>query len=263
MLEDTGRFLFGLVETAGRGVVLFLAALREMKHLHRNLDKFIQQAFLCGIAAIPVVAITGMFSGMVIAAQTGETLRRFGLAELTLGPIVGGSLLRELGPVLAAICVAGFVGGGMASVIATMRVNEEIDALEVMSINPIRYLIMPRLAAMMLVLPVLSLFASLLGIFGGAVVARYQIGVPYAIYFDNLKWLMAVRDVLFGVIKAFVFAIIITVVSCEQGYNASGGAEGVGLATMRAVVYSFLLILVANYLLFSLVFLTLFTWWLK
>jgi phospholipid/cholesterol/gamma-HCH transport system permease protein len=259
VLEDTGEFLYGLAETAGRGVILFGKAVVQLRHFPGNADKFVHQILLCGVAAIPVVAITGMFSGMVIAAQTGDTLRQFGLADLTLGPIVGGSLLRELGPVLAAICVAGFVGGSMASVIATMRVNEEIDALETMSINPVRYLVMPRLAAMAAVLPLLSMFASFLGIMGGAVVARFQVGVPFKVFFDQLKWAMAVRDVLFGAIKALVFGIIITSVSCEQGFYASGGAEGVGRATMRAVVYSFLLILVANYLLFSLIYMTVFT----
>jgi len=261
VLEDTGRFIFGLVETAGRGTILFGKALRQVSitKVYRNFDKIVQQIFICGVAAIPVVTLTSAFTGMIIAAQTGKEIKKFGLAALLMGPIVGGSVLREMGPMLTAICVAGFVGGGMASEIATMRVNEEIDALEVMSINPVRYLVMPRLIAMMIVMPLLTIYADVVGILGGAVVSYYQIGVSYQDFFDMAKWLLTLRDPAFGLIKAWVFGVIVTVVACEQGYYASGGAAGVGRATMRSVVYSFLLILVANFLLFSLLFLPVFT----
>jgi phospholipid/cholesterol/gamma-HCH transport system permease protein len=259
IIENTGNFAFGLVETAGRGTLLFVETLRQFKRLPRNFNKFIDQMFICGVSAIPVVTITALFSGMVIAAQTGNELKKFGLADLTLGPIVGGSMTREMGPVLTAICVAGFVGGGMASLIATMRVNEEIDALEVMSINPVTFLIMPRLAAMMLAMPLLTVYADFVGILGGALVSRYQVGVTFFIYFDNMRWALAIRDVVFGLIKAWAFGVIITMIACDQGYHAFGGAEGVGRATMRSVVYAFLGILIANYILFSLVYLPIFT----
>lgn len=261
VFEDTGRFLFGLVETAGRGTILFGQALRQAtpRKVWRNLDEIVRQMFICGVGAIPVVTLTSAFVGMILAAQTGNEIRKFGLADLAMGPIVGGSILREMGPMLTAICVAGFVGGGMSSVIATMRVNDEIDALEVMSINPVRYLVMPRLIAMMIVMPLLTIYADVVGIIGGAVVSYHQIGVSYQNFFDMGEWLLALRDVAFGLMKAWFFGIIITVVACEQGYYASGGAEGVGRATMRSVVYAFLLILVANFLLFSLLFLPIFT----
>lgn len=257
-LDDTGRFLYGLAESAGRGTILFFQAIVQMRYFLRNLDKFLNQVFVCGVTAIPVVTITAMFTGMVIAAQTGTELRKYGLADLTIGPIVGASMCREMGPVLTAICVAGFVGGSMASVIATMRVNEEVDALEVMSINPVRFLVMPRLTAMMIALPLLTVFADFVGILGGAVVAQFQVGVTYFVFFDYLRWALALRDIAFGLVKAWTFAVIITMIACEQGLSASGGAEGVGRATMRSVVYSFLMILVANYLLFSLVYRTIF-----
>ena len=260
-LEDTGKFIFGLVETAGRGTILLGTTLKQVspRKVCRNFDKIVRQMLICGVAAIPVVTLTSAFTGMILAAQTGNEIRKFGLANLAMGPIVGGSILREMGPMLTAICVAGFVGGGMSSVIATMRVNEEIDALDVMSINPVRYLIMPRLIAMMIVMPLLTIYADFVGIMGGAIVSYYQIGVSYQDFFDMGEWLLALRDVAFGLIKAWVFGIIITVVSCEQGFYASGGAEGVGRATMRSVVYAFLLILVANFLLFSLLFLPVFS----
>jgi phospholipid/cholesterol/gamma-HCH transport system permease protein len=259
ILESTGSFVYGLVETAGRSTILLGRALREFARIPRNFSKVVDQMFICGVAAIPVVTITAMFAGMVIALQTGSELKKFGLADLTLGPIVGASMTREMGPVMTAICVAGFVGGGMAALIATMRVNEEIDALEVMSINPITFLVMPRLAAMMIVMPLLTVYADFIGILGGAVVAQYQVGVTYFIFFDYLKWGLAIRDIAFGVIKAWVFGVVITTLSCEQGYSASGGAAGVGRATMRSVVYSFLGILITNYLMLSLLYQTVFT----
>ena len=259
ILESTGSFVYGIVETAGRGTLLFGRTVREFAHIPRNHKKIIDQMFVCGVSAIPVVTITALFAGMVISLQTGTELKKFGLAELTLGPIVGASMTREMGPVMTAICLAGFVGGGMSSLIATMRVNEEIDALSVMSINPVTFLVMPRLAAMIVVVPLLTVYADFVGIMGGAVVAQYQVGVTYYIFFDYLKWGLALRDIAFGLVKALAFGIIITMISCEQGYSASGGAEGVGRATMRSVVYSFLGILIANYLLLSLVYRTIFT----
>ena len=248
-------FLRGLSLSAGRGCVMFGQAVTRIPSLRhwRNLDKVIQQTYICGVASVPVVTITAAFTGMVISGQTGLELRRIGL-EGTVGAIVGGTIVRELGPVLTAVVTAGFVGGGMASVIGTMRVSEEIDALEVMSINPIRYLVTPRLVAMMFAMPVLTIYADIVGIFGGMVVARYQLGVSYGQFWDYCTWALAVKDIGFGLIKAFIFGVIITMVACEEGFAAEGGAEGVGRATMKSVVYSFLMILVANYLAFSLIY---------
>jgi len=196
-----------------------------------------------------------MFTGMVIGGQTGFELKKLASGlETTVGSIVGAAMCREMGPVLTAVVLAGFVGGGMASVIGTMKVNEEIDALEVMSINPVRYLVMPRLVAMMLAVPTLTVFADVVGIGGGAMVAKYQLGVSFYTFFDGAFTTLSVEDVLFGMLKGWVFGIIITMIACQQGITTTGGAEGVGRSTMRAVVYSFLMILIANYLLFSLIY---------
>ena len=209
--------------------------------------------------AMPVVTLTGLFAGMIIAGQTGTELKRFGLARFAMGPIVGASVVRELGPLLTAICVAGFVGGGMSSLVATMRVNEEIDALDVMAIDPVRFLVMPRLAAMVVAMPLLTIYTDVIGILGGAIVSRHQVDVSYDDFYNWMRWALALRDVAFGLVKSVIFGVIITIVSCEQGFSAKGGAEGVGKATMRSVVYSFLLILIANFLLFSLLFIPVFT----
>ena len=159
-----------------------------------------------------------------------------------------------MGPVFNAVVVTGLVGGGMASVIGTMKVSEEVDALEVMSIDPVRYLVMPRLLAMLIVVPLLTVYADWVGILGGAVVAKYQVGSSFHTFFTHASDTLQAKDVIFGLLKSAVFAVIITIVGCDQGLSATGGAEGVGRSTMRSVVYSFLLILIFNYLLFSLVY---------
>lgn len=258
--KEIGQFFVELVETAGRAGILFYLAVGRLLAAFRprNLKKIVYQEYLCGVASIPVVTITAMFSGMVIAGQTGYELKRIGL-ENTIGMIVGVAMCREMGPVLTAVVVAGFVGGGMASVLATMRVNEEIDALEVMGIDPVRFLIVPRLVAMFIAAPVLTVYADIVGILGGAGVSNFQLNVTYDVFFNWLRTTLRVQDITFGVLKGFVFGIIITMVACEQGFSAKGGAEGVGRAAMRSVVYSFLLILIANYLLFSLLYRPLFS----
>lgn len=254
VLADTGEFTLGGVNTAGRATLLFFAALWRFPGLFRwrEFRKVVAQLFWCCVCALPVVTITAMFSGMVIAGQTGVELGKFGLLD-RLGTVVGITLCRELGPVLTAVVVAGFVGGGMAATVASMRVNEEIDALEVMSINPVRYLVLPRLAAMMLALPLLTVYADVVGTAGGMLVSQYTLGLPPRDFYEQAWKSLELADVYFGLFKAHVFGVIITLIACDQGFVTTGGAEGVGRATMRAVVYSFLMILVANYLLFSLI----------
>ncbi len=251
---ETGDFLIDWVDTAGRGLILFARTLGEMPRAFGRLGEVLRQLFICGVISLPVVTVTAFFSGAVISAQVGsEMVRRLGTASF-LGSVVGAAVVRELGPVFAAVVVAGLVGGSMASVLGTMKVAEEIDALEVMGIDPVRYLVMPRLVAMILAVPLLTIYADAVGILGGGLVAKYQIGSSFHIFFQNAARLLEVKDVLFGVFKGLVFGIIVTIVACDQGLSATGGAEGVGRATMRSVVYSFLLILVANYLLLTLVY---------
>ena len=259
IFEETGRFLLDMIESAGDGTILLGKAFRQFRHVFRERHKTRRQAFLYGVCSIPVVTITALFSGMVIGGQTGFELRKIASGlEQTVGAIVGAAMCREMGPVLTAVVLAGFVGGGMASVIGTMKVNEEIDALTVMSINPVRYLIMPRLVAMMLVVPTLTVYADMVGIGGGAIVAKYQLDVSFYTFFDGAFRTLRIKDVMFGLLKGYFFGIIITMISCQQGMSTTGGAEGVGRATMRSVVYSFLMILIANYLLFSLLYRPLF-----
>lgn len=250
----TGDFLIEWVHTAGRGLALLVRALAECRHVPVKFGEILRQAFLCGLVSLPVVVITAFFSGAVLAAQAGTELTRQVGDTSVLGSLVGASVCREMGPVFTAMVVAGLVGGSMASVIGTMKVNEEIDALEVMSIDPVRYLVMPRLVAMLLAMPLLTAYADGIGIAGGAIVAKYQVGGTFHMFMEQAARALAVKDIAFGLIKSVIFGATITIVGCDQGLSASGGAEGVGRSTMRAVVYSFLLILVFDYLLFSLLY---------
>jgi phospholipid/cholesterol/gamma-HCH transport system permease protein len=253
-LSQTGDFLVEWLDTAGRSCMLFGRAVAEMPRLFGKLGEVVRQVFICGVISLPVVTITAFFSGAVISAQVGAEMgRRLGNTEL-LGSIVGAAVCREMGPVFAAVVVAGLVGGSMASVLGTMKVSEEIDALEVMGVDPVRYLVMPRLVAMIIAVPLLTVYADVVGIMGGAVVAKYQIQSSFHVFFQNAAKLLEVKDIAFGLVKSLAFGIIVTVVACDQGLSTTGGAEGVGKATMRSVVYSFLLVLVANYLLLSLVY---------
>jgi phospholipid/cholesterol/gamma-HCH transport system permease protein len=255
-MRRIGALLIGIMESMGAGCILLVRAVGYFLHMFQRVNsrKVVYQLFLCGVASIPVVTITAMFTGMVSSAQVGyEMVRRIGSAE-AIGALVAVSMVREMGPVLTAVVLAGFVGAGMTSVLATMKVNEEVDALEVMGIDPVRYLVAPRLMAMMVATPILVSFADWIGMAGGAVVGHYTLDVSYEAFMESAKEGLGLGDVLFGQIKAFVFGVIITITACHQGLKASGGAEGVGKATMRAVVFSFLLILVANFLLFEFVF---------
>jgi phospholipid/cholesterol/gamma-HCH transport system permease protein len=249
----TGQFTLGLVETAGRASLLLWAAIQQLARAFGNLRKVIDQMLLAGVYSMPVVSITAVFSGMVISAQTGWAFKQQLGEPMFLGSVVGAAMMREMGPVLTAVVVAGFVGGGMASVLGTMRVNEEIDALEVMAVNPVRYLVMPRLVAMTLMTPVLTAYADALGILGGAAVANAQLDVPMNVFLYDCWTFMQIKDLAFGMFKGMVFGILICATACDQGYHARGGAEGVGRAVMATVVYSFLLILVFNFLMFSLI----------
>jgi phospholipid/cholesterol/gamma-HCH transport system permease protein len=251
---QTGDFLVDWVDTAGRGLILLARALGEMPGALGKFGEIVRQVFLCGVISLPVVTITAFFSGAVISAQVGTEMGRQLGSTSFLGSIVGAAVCREMGPVFAAMVVAGLIGGSMASVLGTMKVSEEVDALEVMGIDPVRYLVMPRLAAMLVAVPLLTVYADAVGIAGGALVAKYQIGSSFHVFMQSAARQLEVKDILFGLFKSLVFGVIVTVVACDQGLAATGGAEGVGRATMRSVVYSFLLVLVVNYLLLSLVY---------
>ena len=206
-----------------------------------------------GFYSVPVVGLTTLFAGMVIAIQTYSGFSKFG-AESAVATVVLISVTRELAPVLSALMVAGRIGAAMAAEIGTMRVTEQIDALITLSANPFRYLMAPRLWAGVIVMPLLVLFGDIIGIFGGYVVGVYKLDFNPANYINATVQNLEALDVISGMVKAGVFGFIISIMGCYHGYRSKGGAQGVGEATTNAVVSSSILILIFNYLITELFF---------
>ena len=201
-----------------------------------------------GVQSIFIVALTGTFSGMVLALQMTYALRTFS-AEGQVGGIVAVSLTRELAPVFAAIMVTARAGSAMAAELGNMRVTEQIDAITTMGVSPVQYLLAPRLLASMIMVPLLTVLYMTVGMAGAYVVAVVWLGGDAGIFAQSVKNLAVVEDLRMGIVKAFVFGFLLSAISCRHGYFASGGAKGVGIATTRAVVESCVTILIVNYIL--------------
>jgi len=253
ILQPLGRTFLIFLETAGR-LVLFAAA--SLSHCVRPpiyLRLIGRQMVEIGYYSLPVVGLTAIFTGMVLALQSYTGFARFA-AENAIPNVVVVSITRELGPVLAGLMVAGRVGAAMAAEIGTMRVTEQIDALETLATNPFKYLIVPRLIAGLTMLPALVLVADVIGVFGGYVVSIYKLGFNPATYLKNTLDFMETEDVVSGLVKAAVFGFLITLMGCYHGYRSRGGAQGVGAATTNAVVSASILILCFNYFITELFF---------
>jgi phospholipid/cholesterol/gamma-HCH transport system permease protein len=208
--------------------------------------QFARQLLQVGYFSLPVVALTALFTGMVLALQSYTGFARFN-AEGAVAGIVVLSITRELAPVLAGLMVAGRVGAAMAAELGTMRVSEQIDALTTLAVDPVRYLVAPRVAAATLALPALVLVGDVIGVLGGFLVGVYDLGFSSGSYLIQTWETLEAMDVGSGLIKAAVFGFIVAVMGCYHGYHARGGAQGVGAATMDAVVSGSVLILAANY----------------
>jgi phospholipid/cholesterol/gamma-HCH transport system permease protein len=204
-----------------------------------------------GVESIFIVGLTGTFSGMVLALQTTNSLRQFG-AEGVVGSVVAISLTREISPVFASLMVTARAGSAMAAELGNMRVTEQIDAILTMGVSPVQYLLSPRLLASVIMVPLLTILYSCVGLAGAWFVAVKGLGVDPGVFLSNIEKYMVPRDFWMGEIKALVFGFLICAISCNQGFHASGGARGVGIATTRAVVESAVAILISNYLITSL-----------
>jgi phospholipid/cholesterol/gamma-HCH transport system permease protein len=231
-------------------------ALLGLSHIVR--PPFYGRAFLramieIGYFSLPVVALTAVFTGMVLALQSSTGLSRFS-ADSAIATLVVLSMTRELGPVLAALMVAGRVGAAIAAELGTMRVTDQIDALTTLSTNPMKYLVAPRILAGIIALPLLVVVADILGVLGGLIIAVAKLGFHPAAYLGDTLRYMQTDDVVSGLAKAAVFGFIITLMGCYQGYNSRGGAQGVGAATTSAVVAASVLILAFDYVLTELFF---------
>ncbi len=208
----------------------------------------VRQCAEVGVGSIPVVALTGLFSGMVLALQASDAFARFGAEDL-VGTVVSLAMVREMGPVLAGIMVTARVGSAMAAELGSMRITEQIDALVTLATNPVRFLVLPRLLAATFMLPCLVLFADLIGIVGGWVVAVRLLGTNPALYEQRTLQFLDLDDLVLSLVKAAVFGAILASVSCYHGFTVTGGAREVGRAVTRSVVVSLIGILIFNYVL--------------
>jgi phospholipid/cholesterol/gamma-HCH transport system permease protein len=239
-----------MFQNVGEMALLFWRTLLALPLAWRHRHKVFDQFFEIANASLLMICILSFFIGGVITLQTGPLLVERGLAGY-VGGVVGYSICRELAPVMMSILIAGRVGSAMAAEIGSMRVYQEIDALRTMNISPIHYLVMPRIIAIAAGLPMLVLFAVLVGWLGGGFVAAANraIDISFPAFFANLRDVVAVKDVANGVFKSFIFAVLIGVVSCHQGLITRGGPRGIGRSVTKAVVNSIVLIVIFDYLL--------------
>ncbi len=231
-------------------LMLLWRALCALPMAWRHQKKVVEQLFEIGNASLLMACVLSLFIGAVLALQTGPVLAERGLTNY-IGQIVGLSMCKELAPVMMAVLISGRIGSAMAAEIGSMAVYQEIDALRTMNINPVHYLVLPRLLAISVALPVLVVFAVLVGWIGGALasVYNYQIAATFAGYFNSLRDGVDLLDVVNGLIKSLVFAMVIGIVSCHQGMQTMGGPRGIGRSVTKAVVNSIVLILILDYFL--------------
>ncbi len=236
--------------TRGLGSILILLAetFKEILLPPFEVKNTLKQMLEIGVKSVPVVIITAIFTGMVLALQTFTGFKRFG-AEALVGTVVSLSLTREMGPVLTGLIVAGRAGAAIAAELGTMRVTEQIDALETLATSPVKYLIVPRFIAASLMMPSLTIIADFLGILGGYAIAVWLYGMSSALYWRRAWNYLEMSDILGGLAKACFFGAAIAIVCCYRGFYTEGGAEGVGKATTGAVVISFMTILISDYFL--------------
>lgn len=246
--RGTGDKLSYFFQVAGELLNLLYQTIYWCRFAPSSRDKIARQMLIVGNATLPIAAILALFTGGVLALQTGSRLAEFG-AEGSLGGLVGLAMVKELGPMLISLLVAGRVGSAMAAEVGAMNVYDEIDALKTLEIDPVKFLVMPRFVASLIAVPALGIYTTVVGWIGGGLVAKYNasIRVDFSPYFTNLFDTIEFTDIVHGLIKSAVFGVIIAIVSCYQGFRTVGGPQEIAGSTTRAVVLSFVLIFISNY----------------
>jgi phospholipid/cholesterol/gamma-HCH transport system permease protein len=250
LMEGLGSTVIGWIAGMGRMLILLITALLWAFVPPFRLRRLARQIHFMGWRSLLVVVLTGAFTGMVLGLQGYYTLRKFG-ATAMLGPAVALSLIREIGPVLCALVVTGRAGSAMAAEIGIMRISDQIDALSVMALNPIKYLVSPNILAGLITLPLLTAIVNVVGIYGGYLVGVQLLGVGQGVYFGEMQNILTMHDIKIGFWKSLSFGLIISWICCYKGFYTRFGAEGVSQATTEAVVLSSVWILICDYLLTS------------
>ena len=254
IIETVGYPLSKAASDIGYQLDLFVRVVLRLGSIPKRRALIADQLYQAGVKVVYVVVLVGLFMGMIVSLQTGIELARFGQQD-QIGTIVALSMCREMGPFITAIILAATVGGALAAELGTMAVNEELAALEVMSIDRVRYLIVPRVVAMAVMAPTLTILCDTVGVLGGSLVAGSQLNVGVELYFESAiealqttgRLIQIPKDVYSGLVKAFVFGTIVSIISCAAGLRATAGAIGVGNATRKAVRDSIVAIIIANY----------------
>ena len=249
-LETLGRYSEDAVTAAGQMAIMLASAFVYAFTPPIKFRNIFKQMEFVGVQSLFVVILTGSFTGMVLALQSFNALKRFG-AESLVGPTVALSMARELGPVLTGLMVTGRAGSAMATELGTMRVTEQIDALFAMAVNPIKYLVVPRVIAGVLMFPVLTIVTDFVGVIGGYAVGVKLLGINPGIYIGRTVDFVQMDDIVTGLTKSLVFGLITSLVACYNGFYATGGAEGVGRAATSSVVMGSIMILISDYLMSS------------
>jgi phospholipid/cholesterol/gamma-HCH transport system permease protein len=249
-----GRRAINFITRLGSTFMLLLKAIYYFKDIPRSLGQIFEQCFFIGNKSLSLIIITSIFIGAVSAWQAAYQFKFIGAPLRYLGAAVGKAIVIELSPVLSALVIAGRVGAGIAAEIGAMKVTEQVDALESMAISPIRYLIMPRLFASALMIPLLTVFSAFVAIGGALLVSVLFVDISHETFLLGVKNSFKIFDLVSGLIKSTVFGLIIGVVGCHEGYHAEGGARGVGRATTEAVVISAVMIFIADYIIATILF---------
>jgi phospholipid/cholesterol/gamma-HCH transport system permease protein len=244
-VANLGSFAMNQIAGIGDVTLFSLKTIGWLFFRRQRRDVLLPNFYQIGVMSLPVVALTGLFIGMVLAVQSHAQFDNLGL-QTRLGSVINLSLVRELGPVLAATMLAGRVGSAMAAELGTMRVTEQIDALESMGANPLYYLVVPRFLGCLVLIPALTIMADFMGVLGGYLYSHGILGIDYYHYWTNSRAYVDAFDFLMGISKSFFFGAAIALVSCHHGFHCSQGAEGVGRAATNAFVHSFVLILILD-----------------
>lgn len=248
LLEDLGLAVIRLFDFFGKLIFLIFDTLVWIARGAIRVKLTLEQMSILGVNSLSIIIITTGFAGMVISLELAQIAVRYGVGGMAGGGVAL-AMFREFGPMLTAVVAAGRVGSAIAAELGSMRVTEQIDALEAMAVPPTKYLVVPRFLACCFMMPILTLFGNTSGILGGSFAANYLAGIPYKIFFDSISNMTVPNDLIGGLIKALIFGAEISIISCFQGMNTSGGAAGVGRATTSSVVLSIIIIFISNYFL--------------